>query len=72
MPKIDARQAAVELGISRYTVGALARRGELPHYRIGRRIVFDEEDLQAWLWARRQPRVPGSRRRGTQGSRSSK
>lgn len=42
MPKrsywLSAKEVSIVLGISRSAVYALLRRGELPHYRFGRRI----------------------------------
>lgn len=45
----DLKYAAAFLGISPFTVRALARRKELAHYRLGRRLVFKDGDLQAYL-----------------------
>jgi excisionase family DNA binding protein len=49
----DLRYAALFLGISPHTVRQLARRQLLAHYRIGRRIVFREADLAAYMAAHR-------------------
>lgn len=35
---LSAKEVSIVLGISRSAVYALLRRGELPHYRFGRRI----------------------------------
>ena len=45
----DLEYAAAFLGLSKYTVRALARRRELAHFRLGRRLVFKEPDLEAYL-----------------------
>jgi hypothetical protein len=45
----DIRWVALRLGLSVHTVRALARRRALVHYRLGRRIVFLEGDVLAYL-----------------------
>jgi excisionase family DNA binding protein len=45
----DLDYAAAFLGLSKHTVRALVRRRELTHYRLGRRLVFKEGDLSAYL-----------------------
>jgi excisionase family DNA binding protein len=40
--KVSTKQAAEMLGVSRFTVGVLVRARRIPHYRIGRKIVFLE------------------------------
>jgi len=49
----DLDYAAAFLGISKHTVRQLARRRQLAHFKIGRRLVFKDPDLQAYLDARR-------------------
>jgi Helix-turn-helix domain len=46
---LDLKYAARFLGLSPHTVRALARRQALAHFRIGRRLVFKEADLVAFL-----------------------
>jgi excisionase family DNA binding protein len=50
----DARWAHEYLDIGLNSVYILARRGELPHYRIGASVRFRKSDLDAWLEARRR------------------
>lgn len=45
----DLRYAGAFLGISPHTVRQLARRKQLAHYRVGRRLVFRDADLQAYM-----------------------
>lgn len=45
----DLRYAGAFLGISPHTVRQLARRQQVGHYRIGRRLIFKDADLQAYL-----------------------
>ena len=52
--RLSVEEAAPILGISVFMVRALIRRRELPHYRVGRRIVLDPDDLERFL---RQHRV---------------
>jgi excisionase family DNA binding protein len=46
---IEASEAAEILGVSTWTVYSLARRGVLPHIRIGRRTLFRRQSLLEWL-----------------------
>jgi excisionase family DNA binding protein len=52
-PLLDAEQAAVLLGIPRSSVYAYAKRGELPHVKIGRHVKFIRADLEQALVERR-------------------
>lgn len=40
------------LGISARTLWTLTNSGEIPHARIGRRVVYPLADLESWLAAR--------------------
>ena len=42
-------QAARCLGISQRTLFTLVKSGGMPHIRIGRRVLFRRESLDAWL-----------------------
>jgi excisionase family DNA binding protein len=46
---LSVAEAAELLGVSAWLVLQQVRRGELPHKRCGRRIVFSRERLLAWL-----------------------
>lgn len=48
---ISAEEAAKLLGINRESLYAAARRGEVPHRRVGRRYIFVREVLEDWLRA---------------------
>jgi len=50
---LSVEQAAVRLGLSLWTVYRLARAGNLGSVRIGRRRLFAEEDLEAFVKATR-------------------
>lgn len=52
-PLLDAEQAAVLLGIPRSSVYAYAKRGELPHVKIGKHLKFIRRDLEQALVERR-------------------
>lgn len=41
------------LGLSRNTVYEGAGRGEIPHRRVGRRLVFSRAAIEAWLGSAR-------------------
>ncbi len=59
MAMVNFRSVAGQLGVSVPKVRILVRQREIPHYRIGRRVVFDSEEVQSWLAGRRVP-VGGS------------
>jgi excisionase family DNA binding protein len=46
---IDARTAARMLGVSPRTLWKLTDIGELPHVRIGRRVLYCPQQLLAWI-----------------------
>ncbi len=46
---LTAREAARFLKVSSDSLYAAANRGEVPHRRIGRRMVFSSQGLLAWL-----------------------
>jgi len=50
---LSVEQAAERLGLSLWTVYRLARAGNLGSVRIGRRRLFAEEDLKAFVKATR-------------------
>ena len=51
--KTSPQQAACLLGCSRTMVYKLVSRGELPGFRVGRRLVLDKADVLAFLEAHR-------------------
>jgi excisionase family DNA binding protein len=52
-PLLDAQQAATLLGIPRSSVYDYAKRGELPHVRVGRHVKFIRSDLEGAIAERR-------------------
>jgi excisionase family DNA binding protein len=58
---LNARETATRLRVSEATVRRLARRGELPHLRVGSQIRVDAAELEAWL--RRDVSDDGPRQR---------
>ena len=46
---IGAREAAKALAISERTLWELTNSGDVPHVRIGRRVLYDPDDLRAWI-----------------------
>ena len=46
---VNLRQAAALLGVSDRTVWSLVQRREIPHLRLGKRLLFRPESLRAWL-----------------------
>jgi excisionase family DNA binding protein len=51
---LNSAEAAILLNVSKRLVEELARRGELPHVRIGRFIRFRRETLNRWIEEREQ------------------
>jgi hypothetical protein len=55
MAKINQRQAAERLGIPERSLESARGRGNgPPFYKIGQRVVYDTDELDAWLVARRR------------------
>jgi excisionase family DNA binding protein len=56
---LSVKQAAHRLGISRQKLYLMVSRREIPHFKIGSKILFTEADLQAYLaGCRVEPRKP--------------
>ena len=51
---IGVKEAAKALGISDRTLWTFTQRGELPHVKIGSRVLYPLSDLQKWIDARKQ------------------
>jgi excisionase family DNA binding protein len=51
---MDVKTAAKHLGISRWTVMALVRKGQLVPVRIGRRLLLEESELERFINESRQ------------------
>jgi excisionase family DNA binding protein len=49
---MDADEVAVFLGVDRKTVYDYAGRGEIPHRRLGKRLLFSRSAIVEWLGAR--------------------
>jgi len=47
--RVSVQEAAPMLGVSIFMVRALIRQRRLPYYKVGRRIVLDTTDLDAYL-----------------------
>jgi len=47
--RLSVTRAAPILGVSPFTVRRWIRERRLPYHRVGRRIVLDERDLEAFL-----------------------
>lgn len=45
----NARQASKALGISDRTLWTMTKAGTIPHVPIGHRVLYDPEDLRAWI-----------------------
>jgi excisionase family DNA binding protein len=55
MQMISAEQLAERLSVPKITVYTWARRGQLPYYKMGRTVRFDEEEIEAWIRRRYIP-----------------
>lgn len=64
MALLDVKQTAEVLGTSVRHVRELIYRKELPYYKVGALVRVDEDDLDAWLAAHRQPARSGLLRGG--------
>jgi len=42
-------EAAVFLGLSKPTIERMVARGEIPSYKVGKRRLFDREELIEWV-----------------------
>jgi len=49
MQTLTPTQAAKLIGCSAYTIKKLAREKRIPHYRVGNRIMFNQETLANWI-----------------------
>ncbi len=49
---LSTRDAATALSVSPDTLKGLMARGEVPHVRIGRRVLYPVAELRAWLSAK--------------------
>ncbi len=58
---LNAEEVAVFLGVDRKTVYDYANRGQIPHRRLGKRLLFSRSVLVAWLNDRNDP-PPGRAR----------
>lgn len=47
---LGVRQAAAFLGIGQRTVYAMAKAGEIPHFRLGKSLRFSRTALQEWAY----------------------
>ena len=43
------RDAAKAIGVSARTLWTLTKKGEIPHFRIGRSLLYPVDALRAWL-----------------------
>ena len=53
---ISYTETAQFLGLSRPTIDRLIARGEIPSYKIGKRRLFDPEELVDWVKSHRSDR----------------
>jgi len=46
---IPVKEAATWLGISAFTLYSWAQSHRVPHYKIGKRVMFSKDDLKRWI-----------------------
>ncbi len=46
---LDVKQAARFIGLKKGTVYNLISRKTIPHYKVGRRVLFRQAELEAWF-----------------------
>ncbi|SKA98629.1 DNA binding domain-containing protein, excisionase family [Caloramator quimbayensis] len=46
---MDTKEASIFIGCSAYTIRELARKKQIPHYKIGNRIMFTKQALIKWI-----------------------
>ncbi len=59
IPLVPVRESARLLGVSPSMVYQLAASGKLPCVRIGNRLLFRTESLEAWIVAAEKAEAPG-------------
>ncbi len=59
MRMIGIRQVADRSGLSIFTVRTYVRDRLIPFYKIGARVLFDKQEIEDWLAARRVSEVDG-------------
>jgi excisionase family DNA binding protein len=52
---LGVREAAMALGISVRTLWTLTKEGRVPCVHIGRRVLYDPEDLATWVETLKKP-----------------
>jgi excisionase family DNA binding protein len=50
-PTLNAKQAALYIGISYWSLLALARKGKIKHFRGGNKLLFRQKSLDDWMSA---------------------
>jgi excisionase family DNA binding protein len=56
---LKARQAAAYLGISYWKILDMVKKGEIPHIKVGKLVLFRQETLDQWLVEQEQQSVGG-------------
>ena len=54
---LKARQAAAYLGISYWKILDMVKKGEIPHIKVGKLVLFRQETLDQWLVEQEQQSV---------------
>jgi len=46
---VPVKEAAAWLGISAFTLYSWAQSHRIPHYKIGKRVMFSKDEVKRWL-----------------------
>jgi excisionase family DNA binding protein len=55
MQLVRADELAKKWSVPKVTIYTWVRRGILPHIRLGKCILFDPDEINAWITARKKP-----------------
>lgn len=50
---MDIRQAATYVSMSRHTLYEMVSKHQVPHIKMGRKLLFDKTDIDQWLSTRK-------------------
>ena len=56
---LSVKEVSEFLGISRITINRWVKAGEIPSYKLGKRRVFDKEEVIAWVKSHEDDRKGG-------------
>ncbi|WP_314728321.1 excisionase family DNA-binding protein [Bacillus sp. Marseille-Q3570] len=57
---LTAKQAAEYVNVSYWLILEMAKRKRIPHYRVGKRVLFSKEGLSEWIKAQESSSIEGN------------